>query len=338
LKALVFTGRNEFVIEDRDIPEIGPFEVLVKVNFAGLCGTDLHILSGDLQSEFPIIPCHEFSGVVADTGSEVTNLQKGDKVVVNPVLSCGTCDYCLNGMENYCESFKCYGGSLDGGFSEYTRVHENNACKLDSKIDLREAVLLEPLACALYGISKIEIDMGDTALIFGMGTMGLLMLQLLRNKGVSRVAMVDVNTKKFKKAESLGACRALLNDGMLDDRLKDISPRGFDILIDATGVREVCQQVFKYFTVNSRILLYGVCKPEDEINIKPHTLYRNDLSVYGAFSFSRDKLLSAIKILSNNMVDLKNLISHELRVEEFKKSLEILKSGEAVKIIFDLND
>ena len=164
------------------------------------------------------------------------------------------------------------------------------------------------------------------------------MLQILKNTGVSLIAMVDINSKKFKKAGSLGAHGTFLNDNLLDERLKEISPKGFDVLIDATGIRDVCQQIFHYFTVDSRILLYGVCKPDDEITIKPYVLYRNDLSVYGAFSFTRDKLLSAIKMLRYSMVDLKDLISHEFRIDDFEKSMEVLKKAAAVKIIFNLND
>jgi threonine dehydrogenase-like Zn-dependent dehydrogenase len=238
-------------------------------------------------------------------------------------------------MENYCVDFECYGGTIDGGFAQYSKVLEINAYRLDDDTDLKEAALLEPLACAIQGINKLHIDFGDNAIIFGIGTMGLLLMQLLKNRGVSHITMVDINQDKFELAKQLGADSAFLNDKDLENNLNKTSEKGFDILIDATGIKEVCQQIFDYYTINSRILLYGVCKPEDEIKIKPYELYRNDLSIFGAFAFSKDKLLSAIRLLENNKIDLKSLVTDVISLDEFQKGMKSIEEGKTVKTVFD---
>ena len=332
MKAVLFPEVKKILITEVEIPKINEDEVLLKNSYAGLCGTDIHIYHGDFFSTYPLIPGHEFSGVIEELGSNVKNFKKGDAVVVYPNISCGKCYYCQRNEQNFCINLGAYGVTVNGGFAQYSKILASNLHKID-KISLKEAALLEPLSCVIYGLSSIKVNYGDKALIFGAGPIGLIILQLLKISGASRITVIDVDKKKEKIAEQFGASEMLLNDEKLDKNLKSISEYGFDIVIDATGKSQVCEQLFKYTNNRARILFYGVCEKNKKISISPYDIYKKDLSIYGAFALNQTMPI-AIELLKNNKINVKDLISHELELSDFNKALKIVDSGDFSKIIF----
>ena len=332
MRAVLFPEVRKILIKEVEIPKINDDEVLLKNSYAGLCGTDIHIYNGDFFSSYPLIPGHEFSGVIEEIGSNVKNFKRGDKVVVYPNISCNTCYYCQRNEQNFCLNLKSYGVTTNGGFAEYSKILASNLHKIEN-IGLKEAALLEPLGCVIYGLRSIKVNYGDKALVFGAGPIGLIILQLLKISGVSGITMVDINNKKMKIAKDFGADEFLWNDKNLDKKLKSISYYGYDILIDATGNSRVCEQLFKYANKRARLLFYGVCEKDKTISISPYQIYRNDLSVFGAFSLNKT-IPSAIELVKNKKINLKSLISHELELSEFNEIFKIMDSGDFLKIIF----
>jgi D-arabinitol dehydrogenase (NADP+) len=332
MKAIIFTKPYEFVIKDIEIPEIKDDEVLLKNHYAGFCGTDLHIFKGEFINSFPIVPGHEFSGIVEKIGKSVTKFRKGDHVVVDPTLECGNCYYCKMNQQNFCSNYGGYGITINGGFAEYSAIKEKNLHLIEN-VDLREAAMLEPLSCVIYGLEKIKVNYGETAIIFGIGPIGTILLQLLNIRGVSKVIMVDIDKEKIEFGKKFGASGVLISDNKLDLNLKKLAPEGFDILVDATGITEVCEKLINYAKNKARILFYGVCPVNKKISISPYTIYKKDLSIYGAFSLNRT-MPAAIELVKNKKIKLLDLISHEFTLDNFNEAFSIAKSGKFSKIIF----
>jgi D-arabinitol dehydrogenase (NADP+) len=262
MKAVVFPKAKKLEVIDIEKPQISEEEVLVKNIYAGFCGTDIHIYNGEFISSYPLIPGHEFSGIVEEVGKNVSTLRKGDRVSIYCDLYCGKCYYCRRNEQNHCINLKGYGidYGFGGGFAEYSKILESNAYKISDNISFKEAALVEPLACCIYGLSRIRINYGEKAIIFGVGSIGLILLQLLKNSGISHITMVTHNKKKIRIGEKNGADEVVLNDENLDDELRSISKNGYDILVDATGVAKICEQIFRYTNKLARVLLFGVCK------------------------------------------------------------------------------
>src|SRR5256885_6175728 len=191
-------------------------EVLVKVGACGICGTDLHIIDGDSPlARYPIIPGHEFAGEVVALGSDVAekianggvNIAIGSRVAIEPNLYCGYCEFCRTGHENLCLNYSAIGVTTGGAIAEYIAAPLSKTYLLPDNISLRAAALIEPVSCAVHGMHSLNPKSGDTFLIVGAGTMGLLLLQLAVRGGASRVAVLDLNTQRLARAEQLGAHR-----------------------------------------------------------------------------------------------------------------------------------
>jgi D-arabinitol dehydrogenase (NADP+) len=337
MKAVVFPGIKKFEIRDIEIPEIGGNEVLIKNSYAGFCGTDFKIYNGDYVARYPLIPGHEFSGIVEKVGKDVKGVVKGQRVAVEHTITCGNCYYCKRNEQNLCINRGSYGTTANGGFAEYSKVTDNCIHILGENVSLKEAALQEPLGCAILGLERINIRFGDKALIFGIGPIGLILLQLLNIRGVSSITMVDVHEDKIKIGKKFGASEVLINNENLDDKLKSISEYGFDIVIDATGLTKVCEQLFKFVNKSGRILFFGHPEHEEKISISPYQIHKNDLSIYGSFSLKRNTA-QALELLENKKIDLESIISHEFKLTDFAEAFELAKTGKFTKIMFNCMD
>ncbi|MEW6580064.1 MAG: alcohol dehydrogenase catalytic domain-containing protein, partial [Chloroflexota bacterium] len=165
-------------------PLPGPGDVLIEVRAAGICGTDLHIYHGQYEATYPIVPGHEFSGVVAAVGSEVLRFRPGDRVTADPNIPCGRCPFCQRNEPNQCQSLAAIGVTRDGGFARYVVVPEGNVFPIGS-LPFDEAALVEPLACVVWGLKRVSVQPGDSVLIFGAGPMGCLVLQAVQHAGAA---------------------------------------------------------------------------------------------------------------------------------------------------------
>jgi D-arabinitol dehydrogenase (NADP+) len=337
MKAVIFQKPGEFEVRDIEIPEINDNEVLIKNSYAGFCGTDLKIFKGDYVTVFPLIPGHEFAGVVEKTGKNVAGFKKGQRVAVEHTIACGTCYFCKRNEQNLCINRGSYGTTANGGFAEYTKIPEFHLHHLSDKISMKEAALQEPLACTILALEKVNIRFGDKVLIFGAGSTGMILLQLLKIRGVSSITVVDIDEDKLRTSKKFGASEALMNDENLDNKLKSISEYSFDIVIDATGISGICEKLFKYINKNGKVLFFGICNQEEKISISPYQITKNDLTVYGSFSCNRNTA-QALEMLEGKKIDLEGLISHEFRLTDFAEAFNLAKSGKFSKIIFNCSE
>src|SRR6266481_8499098 len=214
MRAVVIDAPGRIRVDNVPDPTPRPNEVLVRVGACGICGTDLHIIDGESPlARYPVVPGHEFAGEVVALGDDVaqsnengeTNITVGSRVAIDPNLYCGHCDSCRTGHENLCLNYSALGVTTNGAIAQYVAVPLAAAYMVPDTVSLREAALLEPISCAVHGMHSLNPRSGDTFLIVGAGTMGLLLLQLALRGGASKVAVVDLNTQRLQRAATLGA-------------------------------------------------------------------------------------------------------------------------------------
>lgn len=330
--AAYYQARRELAVREAPDPEPGPNEVLVRVAACGICGTDQHIFEGDFFPSYPLIGGHELAGHVVALGPQKfeTALREGDRVAVDPSLFCGTCFFCQRSQGNHCLNWNAIGVTRDGGFAEYVVAPTANVYPVGD-MDMEVAAFIEPISCVVYGLQRLRIPVGANALIYGAGPIGLLMLQLVRHGGASTVAVVDLKPEKLDLARSLGAHETVSAGPEADDALRELSPLGFDAVIDCTGVPTVVEHMFVHARNNGKLLFFGVNPPEARVEISPYDVYQKDLEIYGSFAL-RYTFHDALALLRSGAVDVKPLLSDRFPIEGFPEALQLAGSGDAFKV------
>ena len=328
MKAAGLEGIKKITVKT-DVPEpsIGPRDVLVRARACGICGTDVHIWEGDFFPTFPLIPGHELAGEVVKVGAEVTDLAPGDRVMVDPTVTCEECHFCMINRQNHCLHWNAVGVTRDGGFAEYVRVPAKN-CYRFGNVSFAAAAFCEPLACVVFGQDRARIDIGSEVLILGAGPIGQLHLQASKANGAASVTMVDVMESKLALGRELGANETVIADNDLESKLRKIARYGFDVVIDATGVAKVMSDSLKYVKNGGKYLVFGVCGPHDKVEISPFEIYRRDLEIIGSFAIRRS-YDRAFKLMEHGAVKVDRLIHEAMPVEDLPRGLDMMKRGTA---------
>src|SRR5438045_3218185 len=270
-------------------PTPRPDELLIRVEACGICGTDLHIIDGDSPlARYPVIPGHEFAGEVVALGDDIAqsngngegNITGGSRVAIDPNLYCGHCDLCRTGHENLCLNYAALGVTTNGAIAQCVAVPMASAYLLPDSMSLREGALIEPVSCAVHGMHSLNPKSGDTFLIVGAGTMGLLLLQLAVRGGASRVAVLDLNTQRLARAEQLGAHRTQTDI----NKLLEDEPLGFDCVIDVTGVARAMEGAFPAVKRGGKFMVFGVAPHEARISLSPFRIYNDEITVLGSMA------------------------------------------------------
>lgn len=250
----------------------------------------------------------------------------GSRVAIEPNLSCGHCEFCRTGHENLCTRYKAVGVTTGGALAQYVAVPSAKAYLLPDAMSLREAALIEPVSCAVHGMHMLNPRSGDTFLIVGAGTMGLLLLQLAVRGGASRIVMVDVNAQRLARAEMLGATRTYNN---IQRALKD-EPSGFNCVVDATGVPAVIENAFMAVKRGGKFMVFGVAPNDAHISLSPFRIYNDEITILGSmavlFSFQ-----AALDLLSAGVINSEAMLTTALPLEDFSKALDMVRRGEGIK-------
>jgi len=316
-------------------PVVGVDDVLIKVHAAGICGTDLHIFKGEYEAEYPIIPGHEFSGEVVAIGANVINFKVGDRVTADPNIPCNRCSYCQRNEPNQCKNLKAIGVTRSGAFAEYVVAPEGNVFSIGD-MSYGTAALIEPLACVVWGIKQVDVQAGDTALVFGAGPMGALVAQSLKQAGAVRVVVTDVVPWRLQMAEQLGASHTVVADNQQASKLKAIEPDGYDIVADATGIPAVLEGTFQYAKPRGKIWVFGVTPVGTTVKFPSYEVFRRDLKIIGSFAVNRT-FPQSIALIQSGAIKVEPLISHQLPLDDFSKGMELAeKDPKRVKVHFNL--
>ncbi|NDR57830.1 zinc-dependent alcohol dehydrogenase family protein [Aliiruegeria sabulilitoris] len=319
MKAVVYDALGSVIFSEIETPRPAPGEVLIRVAASGVCHTDIDVLHGRYGTpDFPLVPGHEYAGVVEELGEGVSEFAVGDRVVVDPNLSCGHCRACRKGLANLCETLGAYGVSTNGGFAEYSAVKAENLVAIGD-MPFNMAALAEPMGCVLNGVEAIGTEGVENALVVGAGPIGLLMAMALKTRGVEEIGLVDLAPHRLELAESFGFTPYAPGSAEIAALEHSV-----DLCVDATGVPAVAATLPGYTANGGKVLYFGVCPPDARIEISPFEVFRRQLTIAGAHSLNHN-IADAIAALNATGPSVTRLVSHELPLEEIPKVL--LKQG-----------
>ena len=323
MKAALIRRPYSLDIVDVDVPSVKPGEALVKVHACGVCGTDIHIYEGVMPwARLPLIPGHEFSGVVVEVGEAVSSLEPGDKVAVDPNITCGVCRYCRRGRRNLCPNLEAIGVTTSGGFAEYVVAPASQLYKVPKGLSLEEAAFAEPVSCCVHGFTRLSIQPGDDVLIIGAGPIGLIHLQLAKRCGAGKVVVAEVNEKRLKLASELGADLTVNpSEERLSERVRLFLSKGVEAAIDAAGGSAPLDLALSCLEPGGRLLVFGVASEKDIWKIKPYDLCKRELTIIGSF-INPYEMDGALNLLASGAVDVKPLISHVIGLDSLEKALK----------------
>ena len=303
--------------------ELAPHEVLINVKAGGICGSDLHIYHGTNPfASYPRVIGHEFAGQVTQVGAEVTHLQPGDKVAVDPVVSCGECYACRIGRPNVCKNLQVLGVHRDGGFQEFIAVDSAKAHKLPDHLPWEHAALVEPFTIAAQSAAQGRLEGTDTVLICGAGPIGLTLLQVAKMHG-ARTAVTDVVDSRLKRAASMGA------DLVINSSQKDLVAAmmeftggdGASLIFEATGNIAVMEQcIRKIAAIAGRVVILGM--GGDCAQIAPVDFMRRELEVIGT-RLSLNKFPQVVKWFEEGLVDPAGIISHVIAAADVQQAMDL---------------
>lgn len=331
MQAVIFPQAERLSVERVPDPTPARDEVIVQVSRCGICGTDVHIYRNEYMSDFPLIPGHEFGGVIVEVGSDVTDLKVGQRVAVDPNLYCGHCDFCRNEQANHCTNWQGVGVTRSGGFAEYVNVPARACYLLPEGMSDQQAAFIEPLACVVHAMKRFRILPGESLLILGGGPMGMLLLQALRHNGAAQVVVVEKQPQRMELARSLGASVVVPVGPDQDAQLKEIAPRGFGVVVDATGIPAVIEHAFTYLRPRGQYLQFGVAPNHAKVQISPYDLFRNDWTILGSFALCYT-FLPAISMLANGVVNVEPLVSDIVPMSSFGDAFSRFAAGQTMKV------
>jgi len=337
MKAAVFYAPGQVRLENVNIPDIGPDEVLVKVRAALTCGTDRKTyLRGHHLFAPPFVFGHEFAGDIVEVGSHVKNFTPGMRAVAANSAPCNSCFYCKNGEHSLCDSLFI---QLSGAFAEYIKIPgiivSQNLLQFPKTVSYKEAALLEPLSCVVHGVEESKINLGDTVVINGAGPIGLMFLQVAKLKG-ARVIITDILEERLKLATKLGAYK-VINISKIQNPVEEVKKltedkRGADVAIEAVGLSDVWEQTISMVRKGGTVNLFGGCKRGTKVSIDTSLIHYSQINIKGVFHHTPGHVKRALNLICNKEIDINSLITDEFPLSEISAVIRMMLAHKGIKI------
>lgn len=345
MKVAVMLGIGKMGFEERDIPEVKDDEVLVRLEYVGICGSDLHYYEtgaiGDYVVKPPFVLGHEPGGVVVETGKNVKHLKVGDRVALEPGKTCGHCEFCKTGRYNLCPDVVFFATPpVDGVFQEYV-AHEADLCfKLPDHVSTMEGALIEPLAVGFHAAMQGEAKAGQTAVVMGAGCIGLVTMMALKAMGVSRVYVVDIMQKRLDKAMELGA-DGVINGSEVDaveTVMKLTEGKGCDLAVETAGTQITTVQAIHMTKKGSTIVLVGYSK-SGEMTLPMSLVLDKELTFKTVFRY-RHIYPMAIEAVASGKVNLKGIVTDIFSLDDVQKAMyySVSNKSDVVKAVIKIGE
>jgi 2-desacetyl-2-hydroxyethyl bacteriochlorophyllide A dehydrogenase len=330
VNAAVLIGPRELRLEARPVLSAAAGTVVVRVTAAGLCGTDYRIWTGDRAVGYPLVMGHEFIGTVLAVGADAPGLAVGDRVAVEPNYSCGRCPLCREGNRNLCLSRTAVGIDVDGGFAEQARVPARCCWPAPPALPDETLMLTEPLAVVVRAVKRAEPKSGETAAVVGVGTLGLLAVQVLRARGV-RVLAVSRSDRRLALAQALGADAVTAAGARADvDAARIFSGReGVDLVIETAGTAPAVAQAVELSRPGGRIVLTGL--PHEPTELDFFWVVRRELRILGSMIY-QDEFPEAMRLLEAGVVRVERLLTHRFSLDRIGEAFVAHRASDSIKV------
>ena len=340
MKAAVIAGANSIRVTEVETPTAGNGQVLVKIHAAGICGSDIHGFKGVIPKRRPVglIMGHEAAGEVVEVGKDQKGWARGDRVAIDPQLSCGECFACRRGWTNLCEKMSGIGSAMrgfkHGAMCEYMALSQRQLKKMPDGLSYNEAAMFEPVAHALHLFNRACVNVGETVVIVGAGTIGLVAVQVARLKGAGRIIAVDIQPERLKLARRLGADVAI--DSSKSDPVQQVlehtQGRGADIAVEAAGHTATYEYCVRSVRKRGTVLALGFA--DDKVCFPAQKLLFDEVSIVGCTGFSHEGEV-VLGLIAEGKIDVKSLITHTFSLDDAQRAFETASNPDsnAIKVM-----
>ncbi|UCF07054.1 MAG: alcohol dehydrogenase catalytic domain-containing protein [bacterium] len=336
MRVAVYYSNNDIRIEERPVPEIGPAELLVKVESSGICGSD--VMEWYRIKKAPLVLGHEIAGTIHRKGDGVKDFKVGDRVFVSHHVPCNTCRYCLAGQHSLCDTLRTT--NFDpGGFSEFIRVPEINVDRgtylLPASVSFDEGAFVEPLACVLRGIRLAGFEPGASVCILGSGISGLLFVKALDALGAGLTVTTDIEDSRLSAARRYGASASLKANDATPERLREINGgRLFDLVVTCAGTASVIRQAFRSVDRGATVLLFAPLEPGTNVSLPIFEIWRDQIRIVSTYAGCQVDIEAAIELIHSKRIEVNDMITHRLPLERTGEGFRLVAEGaESIKVL-----
>lgn len=344
--ALVYHGAHDLRLENVPVPQIGTSELLLRVNSASICGTDLRIYHGN-HRKYPEgtirIPGHEIVGTITSLGKNIQSFQAGQRVFIAPNIGCGHCRLCIAGKNNLCPNYQAIGVTLDGGFAEFMRVPEQailqgNVMPISNSVDPAVAALTEPFACVLRGQNALAIQPGNVVLIMGAGPIGIMHIKLARLRGAGRIIVSEPAEERIAQAIKTGADKVVnpVKEDLKEILMNESNGAGADAIIVAAPAHQAQESALQLAAIGGRINFFGgLPKDKPQIQVDSNLIHYKELQITGTTACSTHDCWQAAEIINSGRVDLSEIISRRFPLSDALEAFNFVEQCTSLKVVIE---
>lgn len=338
MKAAVVTKPYEMKIMEVDVPFVGPNDVLVKVKATGICGTDISIYTGKYSSDkLPLIPGHEFSGLVVAVGENVKDFAVNDAVTADINMSCGTCFYCRKGQKLMCPEFNQLGIHINGSYAEYVAAPAEQVHKIPDGMPFEHAAFIEPLSCAIHAFKATDVTIGSSVAIIGAGGLGIMHTQVAKLRGAAPIILISRNAKRNDIAVKMGAVDFVIDPTKVDAvaEVKRLTGgRGADFVVESVGTAATYEQAFQMVRPGGAIAAFGITEGDTTVAVSTFDLVLKELTVTGSCAGVGNDWTDSIALLQYGRIVPDPVFSLKIPLEELEATLKQLMTDKELFKVF----
>lgn len=334
MRAIVIEAPNDVSLRDIETPEPGPGEVRVRSVRAGVCRTDLDIATGALDPRwvrFPVVPGHEWSGVVDEVGEGVTGVEPGQRVVCEGNIPCGRCARCRAGDTHLCASYDAVGFTRGGGWGEFVVVPARILHELPDHVSFDSAVLVEPGSCVVKALDRARIEPAETVGVVGVGAMGALAIRIARLRSPGTIVAYGLHDGELELASALGA-DAVVNvaEADADEETRRIAGGGLDVVVETAGAVAAIELATRLAREGGRVVNLGIAGRDVELTLPADRIPLRDLTVLGSVGYTTAAWAKMVGLLRDRLVDLDPIVTHHFPLERFEDAFALMDERRGV--------
>jgi 2-desacetyl-2-hydroxyethyl bacteriochlorophyllide A dehydrogenase len=328
MKAIVIDRPNEIAFRDVEKPVCGPDDVLIRSAKVGLCRTDLEVLRGEVPDSwvrYPVIPGHEWSGIIEEVGKDVTEYAPGDRVCCEGVIPCNRCKRCRYGDTNLCENYDQLGFTRGGGCGEYVLSPRHVVHRLQEHVSFESAVLVEPASVVLRAIERAQPVAGEAVGVVGIGTLGSVAVQILRLHGPRALVAYGLRDEELEVARGMGATHTInVVDQDPEEATHKVLGDGLDMVVEVAGSAKAVETSLNVVRHGGRVSLLGVAGKRARLDIPSDHFVIRDAFVVGGFSYTSAAWSKVLRLVNNRLVNFDPIVTHRYPARDFAKAYELM--------------